>query len=150
MDLFGSEQLVINNQFSELKRLHEWVQNLSERMGLSTKAAFHFDLVLEEAVTNIISYAYESDTEHSIIVRLIDDADSVIIELIDDGKPFNPLTVEQTEHSNDLETVAIGGWGLQLVKNYTRSQSYHYSDGNNILRLTISKNSDHSSRVLSS
>ena len=148
MDAVESEELVITNRFSELSRLQWWAETLAARMRLSTKAAFHLDLVLCEAVTNIISYAYTDESEHAVVVRLIDRGDAVVIELTDDGKPFNPLAAEITQLGSELANVAIGGWGIQLIRSYTRDQSYRYAEGKNVLKLEISKDYQHSDSAI--
>ncbi|PSN77173.1 hypothetical protein C8B47_23460, partial [filamentous cyanobacterium CCP4] len=56
--LAGSETLQIVNQLSQLEVLSTWVADLSTRFELSTKTSFRLDLVLTEAVTNVIENAY--------------------------------------------------------------------------------------------
>jgi anti-sigma regulatory factor (Ser/Thr protein kinase) len=151
MDTVRSEQLVLANNFDELKRLQQWVETLSVRMELSQKAAFQLDLVLSEAVTNIISYAYEDESDHVIVVRFIDHrVNAIVIELIDDGKPFNPLAVEIPQVSSELATVAVGGWGIQLITGFTRDQSYCYEEGKNVLKLVIAKDYEFSDSAIPS
>jgi hypothetical protein len=128
MDTVRSEQLVLANCFDELKRLQRWVETLSVRMELSQKAAFQLDLVLSEAVTNIISYAYEDESDHVIVVRLINHrANAIVIELIDDGKPFNPLAVEIPQFSSELATVSVDRRGSfdRRVHGYLSNQPFY-------------------------
>jgi anti-sigma regulatory factor (Ser/Thr protein kinase) len=45
--------------------------------------------MLDEVLTNVISYAYGDDGEHEVLVRVILNVDCVTAEF--DGRAFNPL-----------------------------------------------------------
>ncbi|MCQ2337086.1 MAG: ATP-binding protein [Paludibacteraceae bacterium] len=90
-------------------------------------------LALEEAVVNIINYAYPDDG--SLRVEIANEGSNPMVTLCDSGKPFNPLEQNDTELSNDLETRKIGGLGIMLMKQMTTSLRYERSLGEN--RLTL-------------
>ena len=48
----------LTNDVSELPRLPRWVQGFCDDHDLPPAVAFSFDLALEEAVTNVITYGY--------------------------------------------------------------------------------------------
>lgn len=55
--------------------------------------------------------------------------------------PSTPLTHDVPQRSGELEDAPVGGWGILLIKNYTRDRAYRHSAGKNILRLSIPKHS---------
>lgn len=131
------ERLEITNRLQDLKMLQEWVLTVSERLQLSQRTAFNLDLVLCEAVTNIINYAYQDQDIHQISIFLHANNKNLRLKINDDGIAFNPLA-HAIEHNNtDLDTVAIGGRGIRLMKSLTKEQQYHYLSGNNILELVF-------------
>ncbi|MCQ2360151.1 MAG: ATP-binding protein [Paludibacteraceae bacterium] len=90
-------------------------------------------LALEEAVVNIINYAYPSDGP--LRVEIVQENGNFLVTLCDKGEPFNPLEQPDTELSDDLETRKIGGLGILLIKQLTTSLKYERSLGEN--RLTL-------------
>lgn len=90
-------------------------------------------LALEEAVVNIINYAYPDDGPLRVEIAYKDN--STMVTLCDNGKPFNPLEQNDTELSDDLETRKIGGLGIMIIKQLTTSLKYERSLGEN--RLTL-------------
>ena len=60
--------LRLSNRLLELDRIAEAVEAFGEAHGLSPKLRYQIRLVLDELLTNIISYGYPDDTERSIQV----------------------------------------------------------------------------------
>ena len=50
--------LILKNDIAEISRLAEFVENLGEEFMLAPDLVFNLNLVLEEAVSNVILYAY--------------------------------------------------------------------------------------------
>lgn len=92
-------------------------------------------LALEEAVVNILSYAYSSDG--SLSVETAHGDRNFMVTLCDKGEPFNPLEQEEAELSDDIETRKIGGLGIMLIKQMTASLRYERSFGENRLTLVF-------------
>src|SRR5262249_49425305 len=88
----GYEQIriVLNNELSEIAKLHQEVDKFGQKCGLSSKTLFEINLILEEVVENVISYAYEDNRRHEIAVSADLGNGELIIEVEDDGRPFNP------------------------------------------------------------
>lgn len=98
---------------------------------------FKIELSIEEAVDNVVRYAYEggigwleagtSLNEESLILT---------IELRDAGTPFNPLEKDDPDVTLSAHDREIGGLGIYLCKQMMDSISYRYEDGNNVLTMT--------------
>ena len=76
---------------------------------MAPRTAFALDLILNEALINIISYGYEDDDIHRISVRLEYSATAVVADIADDGRPFNPLRAASLQDAPDLKSAAVGG-----------------------------------------
>ena len=122
----GYEQIriVLNNDLSEIARLHQEVENFGQKCGLSSKTQFELHLILEEVLANIISYAYGDNQRHEIVVRADLGNGELVIEVEDDGRPFNPLQSPPPDLEQPLEQRKVGGLGLHLVRELTSSIVY--------------------------
>ena len=98
---------------------------------------FKIRLSIEEAVENIVRYAYERG-DGWIEASTNNDGKSLEIVLKDAGKPFDPLDRPDPDLTLSVEERQIGGLGIYLCKQLMDSISYSYKDGCNIL--TMKKN----------
>ncbi len=105
----------LTNDLTELQRLAQHVDEVCPRHDVPSAVALTFNLALEEAVTNIISYGYDDTAAHEIRVR-ISFVDRILrAEITDDGRRFDPLQVEPPDTAATIENRPIGGLGVFLV-----------------------------------
>ncbi|MAT56621.1 MAG: serine/threonine protein kinase [Ignavibacteriae bacterium] len=128
-------KLSIENKIENLNKLAEFIENFGEEHELSPKNIFELNLILDELITNIISYAYEDDSDHIIELDINKEKDELKIQLIDDGKEFNPLEKEEVKLDEDLDERKIGGLGIHIVKEKTDEIKYKRESNKNILML---------------
>ncbi len=133
------QTLAISNQSAELARVAEWLEQLSIEFQLNDDIVFKIDLVLNECLINIISYAYRDQAEHTITINFYPDADHVVLEVIDDGFHFNPFTREPLPPQLTLESATPDGRGILLIKSFTDNQEYLRLNNSNIMRVYIKK-----------
>ncbi|WP_229591595.1 SpoIIE family protein phosphatase [Pseudodesulfovibrio sediminis] len=116
------------------------VEEFGNAHGLHPKIVFHLTLVLDELITNIISYGYADFDEHPIDVSISIDGDILTIQVEDDSTPFNILDAPPPELDVPLEERGkpVGGMGIHLVKNMVHHIDYKREGGKNVL--TLSKN----------
>jgi phosphoserine phosphatase RsbU/P len=126
-------EVKLHNELSELDRLHRTLTEFGGQNGLPDEVLRDLKLVLEEIVTNIISYGYTDSREHEIRVRLGIESAQVRVEVEDDGKPFNPLEAPEADTTNPLEDRAVGGLGIHLVRTLTDGLEYRRHGGRNLL-----------------
>ena len=72
---------------------------------------------------------------HQITLSLDGQANCLTLEVQDDGRPFDPRQAEEPPPAASLEDLAIGGWGLQIVRRFSDEWRYHRADGCNHLTL---------------
>lgn len=98
---------------------------------------FKIGLSVEEAVENVVRYAYDGGIGWLEAGTSLDhDTLMLSIELRDAGTPFNPLEKPDPDITLPAEKRDIGGLGIFLCKKMMDSISYRYEDGNNVLTMT--------------
>ena len=98
---------------------------------------FKLRLSIEEAVENVVRYAYDGGIGWLEAGIHYDQKNPLLtIELRDAGTPFNPLEKEDPDITQSAEERQIGGLGIFLCKKMMDSIQYRYEDNNNILTMT--------------
>ncbi len=94
-----------------------------------------FNVVFEELLNNIVTYAYSDDDEHAIEVRMGLAGKRLTVTITDDGVPFNPLSAEAPDLDAPLEEREIGGLGIHLVRSLIDDVTYQRRIGKNVMTL---------------
>jgi len=134
-------ELTLHNDVKQIELLTEFIEVLCEELGLDTMLTFNLNLVLEEAVTNVIMYAYPQNEDHTMTLKTwTEQSDNVIVfELKDQGKPFNPIEeAPEVDTTLSADERQIGGLGIFLINKIMDEVAYRYDGGSNIL--TMKKN----------
>jgi anti-sigma regulatory factor (Ser/Thr protein kinase) len=128
----------LRNDPAETRQLVAWVEDFAREARLPDAVRKAIDLSLEECVTNVISYAWNDEQEHWLLIRFKADQEQggAEIEIEDDGREFNPLTVPAADVAQPLENRPIGGLGIHMVRQLMDRVAYRRENGRNILTLT--------------
>ena len=126
---------IISNDFPSLGGLMESATEFLESRGVDAQAVYRIDLGLEEMVTNIIKYGYDTPGSYKIEIRLDVGAEEVTATIIDDGHDFNPVLQERKPQAENLDDREIGGLGIHLIKKLLDRMEYRREEGRNILVL---------------
>ena len=99
-------------------------------------ALLNVELVTEELLVNVFSYAYPEGTTGNAEIALrevfFDGEDMLCFSVRDWGSPFNPFAeAPSPDISLDAESRPIGGLGIYLIRNVTTHQAYSREDGAN-------------------
>jgi len=114
-----------------------WIDDIVAPLELSSETTYALQLCLEEAVVNVISYAFEPDTEHDVRVAVWRDGAIICAEITDDGMPFDPLAQELPQQPSDLASAHIGGLGIKLMRSFASAIAYQRAGSSNRLTLTF-------------
>ena len=125
----------LRNNISEIERLNIILFQFGKINNLSQNILFKMNLALEETVTNIIKYAYNDDTEHTILIHISLSCGILTAEIEDDGKPFNPLNSPKPDIDKPIEDRTIGGLGIHIVRNLMDKIEYRRDRNKNFLIL---------------
>lgn len=130
-----SLELYLQNRFEEMARIAPALAAFGQQERLQTKVIQAADLALEEHVTNVIRYAFDAETSHTIVVRVTMSNGALQMEVEDDGRSHNPLTFPPVDTTIPLEEKPIGGLGIHLIRTCMDEVDYRREGGKNILRL---------------
>ena len=130
-------RLVVSNSFSELGRVSEWVRCFARERRLAHQLAYGLELAVNEALTNIMSYAYRDDARHDIVVELHAQPDRIRVEVEDDGAPFNPLELPFEKPPESLEQSRPTGRGIPLMRGFVDELHYLRRDNRNVLTMVM-------------
>ena len=132
-----NKTLLVDNQMSELRRLADFLDDLGEDWELNPGLVLSLNLVLEEALTNIILYGFQDTDKHTIEMDFFRPAlDQLVVSVIDDGHPYDPTQKEDPDLSLPAEERPVGGLGIFLIKKIMDKVEYQRNDNKNFLILT--------------
>jgi len=126
-------ELTVPNRLSENSRVKKHFDTFAEDYGIPEKVRLKMNVVFDELLTNIISYAYQDNEEHDIGIKVELSADRLKVSMVDGGLPFNPLGVEKPDTELPLEERQIGGLGIHLVRNMMDKVSYRRRIDKNVI-----------------
>lgn len=128
--------LQVNNQVDELTRVAGFLEELGEEWGLAMPLIFSLNLVLEEALTNIISYGYDDESMHTIKIYFRKNGEVLSISIIDDGHEYDPTLRSDPDITLSAEERPVGGLGIFLIKKVMDNVEYQRKENQNYLILT--------------
>lgn len=131
-----SRSLIIDNDTRELQRLVDFVETLCRELSLDSECAMSLQLALEEAVVNVMKYAYVPGTKGEITIRVEHEASKLLFCIEDGGLPFDPTEVADADVSLPADQREIGGLGIYIVRQIMDKVEYSRRGQRNILRLT--------------
>lgn len=129
------ESLTLNNKVSEISKLNAFVMSATAALNMEKVLANQLKLAVEEAVTNVIDYAYPNGTEGTIDITIEADESRIRFILSDSGAEFDPTGVSKADTTLSVDERPMGGLGVFLVRNLMDSINYERTDGKNILRM---------------
>ena len=130
------KRLVLQNEISEISKLAQFIDELGEEFGLPSELVFNLNLVLEEAVSNVILYAYPKEEHETIIFTARKSEDQLLFVLTDTGKEFDPTQMPDADITLSAEERPIGGLGIFLIRQIMNKVEYQRIDGQNVLTLS--------------
>ena len=130
-----SETLLIKNDVHEVSKFNTFIKSVMEKLNIEASLANKLRLAIEEAVVNVIDYAYPIDQEGTIEVRIMFDGETMKTMIIDSGVAFDPTEKEKADTSLSAEDRQIGGLGILLVRELMDTINYERVNGKNVLTL---------------
>ena len=130
------ETLVIKNDVKEVSKFSDFMKSVLEKLDIEKSLGRRLRLAVEEAVVNVIDYAYPTGQDGDIEVRVVSDGVTLKTIIIDSGVAFDPTMKEKTDTTLSVEDRQIGGLGILLVREIMDTINYERTEGRNILTLT--------------
>ena len=129
------KSIVLVNDISEITRLNAFIEEIGKEFSLAPDVIFNMNLVLEEAVVNIINYAYPKEEHETIYLSAKMQDESIILILTDTGKEFDPTVAPEADVTLSADERQIGGLGIFLIRQIMNEVKYERIDGKNVLTL---------------
>lgn len=129
------KNLTLPNDVQEVPQLAAFVDEICESAGIDMGTTMKMNLAIEEAVVNVMNYAYPQGTKGTVnIVGTIED-NWLQFVITDTGIPFDPTVQEDADTTLSAEDRPIGGLGIFMVRQIMDSVSYERTEGKNVLTL---------------
>ena len=130
-----SHTITLPNDIDTVPQLPAFIDAVAEDAALDASQTMSLNLAIEEAVVNVMEYAYPEGTKGTvnIVATIADDVLSFVIS--DSGKPFDPTAKADVDTTLSAEERPIGGLGIHLVRQIMDDIAYERKDNKNILTL---------------
>lgn len=133
----GASRLVLTSDHHDLAALAEWLEHFADKNVLPAQARFRLDLVLTEAVTNVMDHGHLPEVKGRIELACLVQDQLIQVEITDDGPPFDPTARAPVVLPDCLAMATPGGLGIHLIRQYTSTLAYHRENACNVLRMTL-------------
>ena len=131
----GTKHLTLGNDVQQVPQLAAFVEEVAEGIGADASTTMNLNLAMEEAVVNIMNYAYPEGTTGDIDIDADYRDDTLTFVICDSGTPFDPTGNDEPDTTLSAEERPIGGLGIFLVQQLMDSVAYKRKDNKNILTL---------------
>lgn len=128
-------RIMLRNDVSDTPKIADFIDDIVGETGIDTMLAGNLNLAIEEAVVNVMNYAYPKGVAGNILLEAY--ANDVRLKFIitDQGIPFDPTAAAEPDVNASLDDRPIGGLGIFLVRHLMDSVNYERVGGENILTL---------------
>ncbi len=123
------KKLKISSRTENLSLIREFIQSAAEQVGIKPGIAEDVMLAVDEACTNIIKHAYQSQPEGEILLKLKYSNYKLTIIIIDYGKSFHPENVPDPDLQKYYRQHRVGGLGMYLMKTLMDEVKYNSIPG---------------------
>ena len=124
---YQTPALLMRNDIQQIPTLAEWLEGI----GIPDELNMPMNLALEEAVTNVMLYAYPGGSGQVYV----EFTPPMTFTITDSGIPFDPTKKEEVDTTLSAEERPIGGLGIHLVRQIMDEVSYERADDKNVLTL---------------
>jgi len=117
--------------------VNQWFDAFAANNHLNENVQHKINMVIDELIMNILSYAFKEVVDPEVEVRLQLDIDVFVISFIDNGRPFNPFEQAIPDISLPVTEREVGGLGIHLSRELMDDVSYQRVANSNIAKLIL-------------
>ena len=129
------KRLVLPNDIETIPQLNEFIDLVAEEVGLDMSLTMSLNLAMEEAVVNVMDYAYPDGEKGNVDIEVTADQEWMTFVITDTGIAFDPTTKEDADTTLSAEERPIGGLGIFLVRQLMDDINYKREGNKNVLTL---------------
>ena len=126
---YQTPAIFMRNDIEQIPTLSEWIDSL----GLPEEMIMPVNLALEEAVSNVMLYAYPGTTGQLFVEYARNK--QITFTITDNGIAFDPTRQKEADITASVEDRPIGGLGIHLLRQIMDEVRYERQDDKNILTL---------------
>jgi sigma-B regulation protein RsbU (phosphoserine phosphatase) len=130
-----TRKLVLPNDIATIPQLNEFIDTVAEEVGLDMSLTMSLNLALEEAVVNVMDYAYPEGQRGDVDIEVTADQQWLTFVISDTGMAFDPTAKEDVDTTLSAEERPIGGLGIFLVRQLMDVIDYKREGNKNVLTL---------------
>ena len=127
-DVRVRKSIVLPNDIQEVPRLNAFVNEACQMAGFTEGETSKVQLAIEEAVVNVMKYAYPSGTHGDVTIEAQLNGVRMKFTIIDSGAPFDPTAHPEADTTLSVNQRAIGGLGIHLVRQIMDAVNYERID----------------------
>ena len=127
--------ITLKNDIEQVPQLADFVDMVCEELDFDPSLAIQMNLAMEEAVVNVMSYAYPAGVIGNVNIEAQANDERLKFIITDNGIPFDPTAKAEVDTTLSAEDRPIGGLGIHLVRQLMDSINYERIGGKNILTL---------------
>ena len=135
-DLRYQLAITLANDVQQVTQLESFINAVCLKAGLHDTLTMQLNLAIEEAVVNIMNYAYPSGTKGEIRIEAQLFSDTLRFTISDSGVAFDPTAKGAVDTSLGTNERGIGGLGIHLVRKLMDTVEYERHGNLNVLVLT--------------
>ncbi len=132
-----------------MELLVQFISDIARKLGFSGKRVKEIELATEEALVNIINYAYpdhsgnikvtcsQDPTNGSYKDSSKDSHKAFVIKIEDTGIAFDIMSLKDPDISTGISDREVGGLGVFLIRKLMDKVLYHRKNKKNILELVV-------------
>ena len=128
-------EIVIDNKLEHIKRVADQFNSFARAQNLPDKLRQGIQIVLDDLLNNVVSYAYPEPGQHEIRITAEVATRKLTVTVQDDGIPFNPFETTAPDTNLPLEERQVGGLGIHLVRKFVDESYYQRSARFNLVTL---------------
>ncbi len=129
------KSITLPNNIEEIPQLNVFIDEVCEAAGLDISDTMSINLALEEAVVNVMDYAYPANAPGEVTIEAEADDERMKFVITDHGIPFDPTAKAEVDTTLSLEERPTGGLGIHLVRQIMDSINYERENDKNVLTL---------------
>ena len=130
-----TRKLVLPNDIATIPQLNEFINTVAEEVGLDMSLTMSLNLAIEEAVVNVMDYAYPEGQRGDVDIEVTADQQWLTFVISDTGIAFDPTAKEDVDTTLSAEERPIGGLGIFLVRQLMDVIDYKREGNKNVLTL---------------
>ena len=141
-DVLMHKSIVLTTDVKEVAKLNDFVEDACQSVGLDDIETMKVKVAVEEAVVNVMKYAYPSGHNGDVTIEAASNKLRLKFTIIDSGKPFDPTVYSVVDTTLSAKDRKIGGLGIHVMRQNMDSINYERIDQLNVLTLRKNINTE--------